>query len=584
MSALNVISLLGGIALFLFGISLMGDGLNKVAGNKLQVVLYQLTSNPLKGILLGVGVTALIQSSSATSIMAVGFVNSGLMEFAQAASIILGSIVGTSVTGWIISLSSLGQGGGWLELISAASITGIVAVIGILLYKFSKKTGHNKIGMILLGFAVLMYGMNIMSSAVSPLRESQAFIDLLTTFSNPAVGFLVGLVFTAVIQSTSAAVGILQALSMTGAISFTAAYPILLGIGVGGSLPVLLGSVGASLNARRTALVYLVVDILGALICGVAVYAVNALHPLALMDMVMNPVRLAAINTIYRVVTAVVLAPTIGLMEKLMCLLLKEGREDKPAGDWDLLEERFVQHPALALEQCRIVITSMADKVRENVRKGFSLIENYSEEGFEEVRALEELVDQYEDKLGTYLVKVSVSEMTKKQNEDLYAFLHAITDLERISDHANNIAENAQEIHVKDISLPDEFIHEMHVMHAALEEVLDTAIRAITKGDQDAAHHVEPLEELIDNLCDEMKHRHIDRLQRGVYSLQNSFVFNDLITNYERISDHCSNIAVAIIELEHESFDTHNYIESLMSHKDQEFVQYFQEFKKKYSF
>lgn len=584
MSALNVISLLGGIALFLFGISLMGDGLNRAAGNKLQIILYRLTSNPVKGILLGFAVTAVIQSSSATSIMAVGFVNAGLMQFTQAASIILGSIVGTSATGWIISLSSIGQGGGWVDLLSSASITGITAVIGIVLYSFSKKPSHNKVGMILLGFSVLMYGMSVMSSAVSPLRENETFIMLLTTFSNPVLGFLFGMLFTAIIQSTSAAVGILQALSMTGAVPFSVAFPILLGIGVGGSVPVILGSFGASLNARRTALVYLVVDILGALICGVAVYGLNAIRPLALMDMIMNPVRLAAINSIYRAATAIILAPTIGLMEKLMCLLLKDGRDEKKTGDWDLLEERFIQHPALALEQCRTVITSMAEIVRKNVLKAFELLENYSDDGFEEVRQYEELVDQYEDKLGSYLVKVSASEMAVKENEDLYAFLHAITDLERISDHANNIAENAQEIFLKKISMPDELIHEMHVMHQALGDVIDTAIRAITCSDQEAAHHVEPLEELIDRLCDKMKHHHIDRLQKGVYTLQNSFVFNDLITNYERISDHCSNIAVALIELEHESFDTHNYIESLMNQKNEEFARFYREYKEKYSF
>ena len=584
MSILNIVSLLGGLALFLYGINLMGDGLNKVAGNKLQVVLYRLTSNPLKGILLGIGVTALIQSSSATSVMAIGFVNSGLMDFSQAVSIILGSIVGTSITGWIVSLSSLGQGGGWTALLSTTCITGVLATAGIVLLKFSGKQTHNRVGTILLGFAVLMFGMSAMSEAVSPLRESESFISLLTRFSNPLLGILVGIVFTAIIQSSAAAVGILQALSMTGALSFSAAYPIILGIAVGGALPVLISALGASLNARRTALVHLIIDILGALFCGVGFYAVNAVHPFSFMDASMSPVTVAALNTVFRIVTVVILTPAIGLLEKTACFFIKDEPEAVRSGDWDLLEDRFVQHPALAIEQCRIVLTSMAKHARENISGALSLLTNYSDEGFVHVEDTEELVDQYEDKLGTYIVQITSSELTRQQNEDVYQFLHAITDLERISDHALNIAENAREIHEKSIPLEGDVAGEMQVMERAITEVVDTAIRALTERDEEAAHRVEPLEELIDDLCDEMKHRHIDRLTRGVYSRQNSFVFNDLITNYERVSDHCSNIAVAMIELEQEEFDTHNYIESLMSRKDEEFDRYFEEYKEKFSF
>lgn len=585
MSILNIISLLGGLALFLYGINLMGDGLSMVAGNKLQVVLYRLTSNPFKGILLGIGVTALIQSSSATSVMAIGFVNSGLMAFEQAVSIILGSIVGTSITGWIVSLSSLGNGGGWTALFSTAFITGVLATVGIVLLKFSKNQTHNRVGTILLGFAVLMFGMSAMSDAVSPLRESERFIALLTKFSNPLLGILVGILFTAVIQSSAAAVGILQALSMTGALSFSAAYPIILGIAVGGALPVLLSALGASLNARRTALVHLIIDVMGALICGVIFYAVNAVWPIPFLNASMTPVTVALLNTVFRVVTVVVLTPAIGLMGKLACLIMKDEPEtQEDAGDWGLLEDRFIQHPALAIEQCRIVLASMADHTRQSIREAFDLLREYSEEGFAHVHKLEELVDQYEDKLGTYIVRITSSELTQQQNEDVYQFLHALTDLERISDHALNIAENAREIAEKDIPIEGEVRKEMDVMDGAISEVVDTAIRAMTEKDLEAAHRVEPLEELIDNLCDDMKHRHIDRLTRGVYTRQNSFVFNDLIANYERVSDHCSNLAVAMIELEQESFDTHNYIESLMSSKDEEFDRYYAEFKAKYSF
>ncbi len=584
MSILNVVSLLGGLAMFLYGISLMGDGLNMVAGNKLQMVLYRLTSNPIRGILLGIAVTALIQSSSATSVMAIGFVNSGLMEFVQAVSIILGSIVGTSITGWIVSLSVLGNSGGWMELLSTTFITGVVAVIGICMFKFSKKPLHNKVGTILLGFAVLMYGMNLMSSAFSPLRDSEAFTQLMVKFSNPLLGILVGIVFTAVIQSSAAAVGILQALSMTGALTFAGVYPILLGIAVGGALPVLISALGASLNARRTALVHLIIDVLGAVICGVVFYAINSVVHFSFMSTVMNPVTVAALNTIFRVVVVVILTPAIRLLEKMACFLMKEKGAEEEHADWDILEERFIQHPSLAMEQCRIVIGSMAKVTSDNLDVALGLLRQYTVEGYEQAIEMEMLVDQYEDKLGSYLVKVSTSELTEKQNEDLYQFLHAITDLERISDHARNIAENAKEIYDKDIPLTEEVVREMEVMHSTLQEVVATALKTLLEDDLEAAHMVEPLEELIDNLCDEMKHRQTDRLQKGVYSLQNSFVFNDLIGNYERVSDHCSNIAVALIELEMKAFDTHDYIESLMSRKDEEFERYYQAYKAKYFF
>ena len=586
MNVLNLISLLSGLALFLYGISLMGDGLSKVAGDRLQKILYQLTSNPIKGILLGIVVTALIQSSSATSVMVIGFVNSGLMQFTEAVSIILGSIVGTSITGWIVSLSSLGGGEGLMMIFSMPFITGVLAVVGIFLYKFSKNPARNHVGAILLGLAVLLFGMNAMSSAVTPLKDNEAFLSLLTKFSNPFLGVLAGVVFTAVIQSSAAAVGILQALSMTGTLSFAETYPIILGIAVGGALPVLLSAIGASVNARRTALIHLMIDISGALFCGVVFYAVNAAQPLSFMTAQMSPVRVALLNTAFRVVTVVFLTPMIGLMGKVACALIKdqpEKEENHEPGDWDLLDERFLSHPSIAIEQSRIVLYYMAANVRENLAKAMDLLDSFSEEGFEEVQQLEETVDHYEDKIGTYLVKVSSSELTKKQNEDLYQFLHAITDLERISDHATNISENAKEIHDKEIQMSDEANRELRIMRGAVEEVLDLSLRSLTEQDEESAHMVEPLEELIDDLSDELKHRHIDRLQKGICTLQHGFVFNDLVTNFERISDHCSNLAVAMIELEKDAFDTHDYVESLMREKNEEFNKNYHRFRKKYT-
>jgi phosphate:Na+ symporter len=588
MNILNLIGLLSGLALFLYGISLMGDGLSKVAGDRLQKVLYQLTSNPFKGILLGIAVTALIQSSSATSVMAIGFVNSGLMQFHEAVSIILGSIVGTSITGWIVSLSALDQGEGILMIFSTTFITGVLAVIGICLYKFSKKPMRNHLGSILLGLAVLMFGMNAMSSSVTPLRENPAFIALLTRFSNPLLGILVGIVFTAIIQSSAAAVGILQALSMTGSLSFAETYPIILGIAVGGALPVLISATGASLNARRTALIHLMIDIFGAVFCGTVFYAVNAAHPFSFLNTTMNPVRVAALNTVFRIVTVLVLTPFIGVLGKIACSIMKDqpakAGEAEPAGDWDLLDERFVSHPAIAIEQSRIVVCSMAAHTQANLEVAVGLLHEYSEEGFQEVQELENTVDRYEDKIGTYLVRISASELTQHQNEDLYRFLHAITDLERISDHATNISENAKELHDKEIELSPDAWEELAVMEAAVREVLSLALRALTEQDAESAHKVEPLEELIDNLSDEMKNRHVNRLQKGLCTLQHGFIFNDLITNFERISDHCSNIAVAMIELEQDSFDTHDYVDSLMARKDEEFSRYFKKFADKYHF
>ncbi len=582
----NVISLLGGLALFLYGISLMGDGLNMVAGNRLEVVLYRLTSNPLKGILLGVGVTALIQSSSATSVMAIGFVNSGLMEFSQAVSIILGSIVGTSITGWIVSLSSLGQSGGWTAIFSTAFITGIVAAIGICLLKFSKNPVRNRVGTILLGFAVLMFGMGTMSDAVSPLREDETFIALLTKFSNPLLGILVGIVFTAVIQSSSAAVGILQALSMTGALSFSAAYPIILGIAVGSALPVLLSALGASLNARRTALVHLIIDILGALFCGIVFYVVNAVRPFSFLDAVMTPVSVAALNTAFRIVTVVVLTPCIGLLERLSRVLMKgepERAGEANVGEWDRLEERFLAHPPLAIEQSRLTVDSMADCVRSNLFHAFALLKNYSDEGFRAVEEQEDSVDRYEDRLGAYLIQITGHELNPQQTAEVSKYLHTIGDLERIGDHAVNIAETAREMGTQKISFSQKGVREMDVLIAAVTEIVNLSFAAFSDNDIDLAYRIEPLEELIDNLCDEMKLHHVERLKTGECTLHHGFAFTDLITNLERVGDHCSNIGVALIELESDSFDAHEYVNSLMKLHTHSFDRYYAEYSAKYS-
>lgn len=576
-----MISLLGGVALFLFGMTLMGDGLKKVAGNKLEIILYKLTSTPLKGVLLGTGVTAVIQSSSATSVMVVGFVNSGMMQVRQAIGIVLGSILGTSITGWILCLSDI-SGSGWVSLLSTATLTGVVAVAGIVLRMFCKDLTKRHIGDILLGFAVLMYGMSSMSGAVAPLKDSAAFIELLTRFSNPLLGVLVGTVFTCILQSASAAVGILQALAITGTITFSVAFPITLGIAIGAAVPVLLSSLGASVKGKRTAYVYLLIDVIGALVWGVVFYAVNAAVRFPFLDMTMTTVSIALLNTIFRFATVLLLTPMIPLLEKLVTILFPDKASTGALADIDRLEERFLAHPALAIEQSRLAIDSMARQAQDNILSAFSLLDKFSDEQFAALQEDEEAIDHYEDKLGTYLIKITSKELTPRQTADVSKYLHTISDLERISDHSLNIGETAQELYTKKIVFSPTGARELKVMLSAVTRILEITINAFLDNDVAAAYRVEPLEELIDNLCDEMKLHHIDRLQSGECTLNHGFAFNDLLTNCERVSDHCSNIAVAMIELESDSFDTHEYINSVMAMHSHRFDEYYAEYSKEF--
>ena len=584
MGVSNILELLGGVALFLFGMALMGDSLKKVAGNKLELILFRLSSTPLKGILLGTGVTAVIQSSSATSVMVVGFVNSGMMKVRQAIGVVMGAIIGTSITGWIICLSDLGGGAsGWLELLSTDTLTAVIAVIGIILRMFAGSSTKKHVGEILLGFAVLMFGMKAMSGSVYELRSSEVFINMLTTFSNPLLGILLGLVFTSVIQSASAAVGILQALAITGAIRFDIALPIIMGIAIGAAVPVLLSALGASADGKRTALSYLLVDTLGVIVFSAIFYTLNAVIGFSFMSMAMSAVSLALLNTVFRFVIVILLAPFIPQLEKLGCLIIR----DKASGgeelqDFERLEERFLNHPALAVEQSRLTVNAMAKKSKENLFGAFALIDAYSDEGFDRVNRLEDIVDKYEDKLGTYLIHITSRELNPEQNGAVGKYLHAINDFERISDHALNIAECAKELHDKEITFSSKGEKELKVLICAVSEIVGTAVGAFVDNDIERAYRVEPLEELIDNLCDEMKMHHIDRLQKGICTLHHGFVFNDLLTNLERVSDHCSNIAVAMIELESESFDAHEYINSLIEVRSHCFDEYYEEYSKKY--
>ena len=582
MSISNVLALLGGVALFLFGMSLMGDGLKRVAGNKMEMVLFRLTGTPLRGALLGTGVTAVIQSSSATSVMVVGFVNSGMMKLAQAIPVIQGALIGTSITGWIIALSSV-SGSSWATLFSTSTLAALMAVVGILLRMFSKKQLHHHVGDILLGFAVLMFGMQDMSGAVEPLKHDEAFIDMMTAFSNPLLGVIVGAAFTAVLQSASAAVGILQALSMTGAIQFEAAFPLILGIAIGSSLPVLLSALGAKVDGRRTALSYLVIEIVGALVVGGLYYGLNAVFRFGIDSMTMNPVNIALVNTLFRVATAALLLPADRLLVKLVSAFIRPKPEEQAAeGEMDRLDERFLQHPALALEQSRLTVNAMARSTLENIRIAIGLLDEFSDAGLRKVEQLEELADRYEDKLGTYLVKLNTNELDRKQNEAASKYLHTLTDFERISDHAMNIGMVAREMKEKQVRFSDQAKQELKTLTAALMEIMELSFSAFMEEDIPKARGVEPLEETIDNLCEEMKLRHVERLQKGTCSLSQGFVFNDILSNYERVADHCSNLAVAMIELEADSFDTHDYLINLKELHSQQFQEMVQKYAEKY--
>ncbi len=583
MTIANLIALLAGVALFLFGMSLMGEGLKKVAGNQLELVLYRLSSTPVKGVLLGTGVTAVIQSSSATSVMVVGFVNSGMMKLRQAISVIMGSFIGTSITGWVICLSNISGGSGWVSLISTDTLTGLVAVTGIILRMFCKKQTTIHIGDIMLGFAVLMFGIGAMGDAVAPLKDSEAFTAVMTHFSNPLLGLLAGAAITAILQSCSSAVGLLQALAVTGAIDFSVAFPVTIGIAIGASVPVLLSAMGANTAAKRSAWSYLSISIYGAIVVGGLFYLFEALFHFSFMNVTMTAVSLAVLNSLYRAAAVLLLLPLLKPLEKLLARLFPEkGSEQEHV--IPPLEERFLANPTIAIEHCREAVYSMADVSRENIFNAISLLRDFSAEGYRSVQEHENIVDRYEDKLGSYLIRITSLELDSRQTADVSRFLHAIGDLERISDHAVNIAEAAQELHEKKISFSEAAVNELRVLGGAVSECIELALRAFESNDLDTAYHVEPLEELIDNLCDELKLHHIRRLQTGECTLANGFVFNDIVTNYERVSDHCSNLAVAVIELDGSGlFDPHEYLDSLKELRTGCFNRYYDEYTAKYT-
>ena len=580
----NIITLLGGVAMFLFGMSVMGDSLKKVAGSKMEMILYKLTGSTLKGILLGTGVTAVIQSSSATSVMVVGFVNSGMMKVKQAIGVVLGAILGTSITGWILCLNSLGGSGASVaSFLNTATLTGVMAVAGIVLWMFAKRQSAKNAGGIMLGFAVLMFGMSTMSAAIEPLRESEAFINALMSFTNPFLGVVAGLIITAVIQSASAAVGILQALAMTGAVEFDMAFPILMGIGIGASVPVMLSALGASTNGKRTAFVYLIIDILGAILVGIIFYALNGIFHFSFMSRTMTMVSIALVNTLYRLAVVILLSPCIGILEKIVCGLFRESEEAvAEQADMDRLETRFLDHPALALAQSKTVIDSMAKKALESVKSAVSVRQNYSKSGLKRVNELEGVLDRYEDKLGNYLFKITQGNLNEAQALEVNKYLRVLSDFERMSDHAQNIGEAVEEIEDKKITFSGPAEDEMENLERAVSEITEMTIDAFINNDMKKALRIDPLEEVIDDICDDLKARHVERVIRQECSLATGFVFNDLLTDYERISDHCSNVGVDLIESDHEDVQAHEYHNDLDYRQKDTYIKYLNEYRKQY--
>ena len=581
MSLLQGITLLAGVALFLFGMTLMGDGLTKVSGSKLEPILFRLSGTPLRALLLGTGVTAVIQSSSATSVMAVGFVNSGMMSVRQAIHVILGAILGTSITGWVLCLSYIEGTGGLSSILSTSTLTAVMAIAGIILHKYCKSTQKRHIGDILLGFAILMLGMHTMSGAVSNLGEQPWFTGMMTSMENPLLGILVGALFTAVLQSASAAVGILQALSVTGALRFDAVLPLLMGINIGASLPVLLSAVGASARGKRAAWVYLVASVLGVLGCAAVFYAANAAFRFSFMSHVMNPFSTALVNTLFRLANLLILAPLAGVIEAIVTRMVpeKEGEEAKPKLQ---LEERFLMHPPLALEHCRDAMAEMAEYTQMAIHLALSLLHSFEEEAYQKVLELEGVVDVYEDQLGSYLLKLNGRQLDPQQSGEVAIILHALSDFERISDHARNLAENSNELHQKQLALSPAATDDLAVLVRAVREILRITVDAFLAGNMAEAVDVEPLEEAIDDLCDEMEIRQIGRLGQRQGNITQNFVFKDLITNLERVSDHCSNIALAQLRLETGEFDTHQYQEKLVK-TDEYFRQKYIAYRKEYA-
>ena len=560
MTIFNALTLVGGLCLFLFGMNVMGQALERRAGGKLRTLLDKMTSRVFVGFLTGLGITAIIQSSSATTVMVVGFVNSGLMTLRQAINVIMGANVGTTVTAWLLSLAGIDSGSTWVQLLKPSSFTPVLALIGIIFYMFCKSDKKKDTGTILIGFAVLMTGMTAMSNAVTPLQDEVWFTNLFIRFSNPLLGVLVGALVTGIIQSSSASVGILQALSSTGVITYGSAIPIIMGQNIGTCVTALISSVGANKNARRAAMVHLYFNIIGVTLFLAMYYGLNLVLHFTFVNDTVTAWGIAVIHSVFNIAATAVLLPFANVLEKLAILTIPDDAEKE---SFALLDERLLKTPAVAVERARAATADMAELARVGVVQAMSLTHQWDDTLAQKVRDEEAKVDQYEDALGTYLVKLSSRELSHADSQSVNTLLHTISDFERISDHSVNLLSSAEEIHAKNIAFSQDAHEELQVLEGAVQDVLSRTTDAFRKADLHLASKVEPMETVVDELVRAIKARHVARLQAGSCSIEYGFVLEDLLTNYERVCDHCSNVAVAQIEVAQDSFDTHAYLNDL---------------------
>ena len=590
MNIFGILSMIGGLALFLYGMDAMGAGLSKLSGGRMERLLEKLTSKRIMAVLLGAGVTAVIQSSSATTVMVVGFVNSGIMKLNQAVGIIMGANIGTTITSWLLSLTGIQGSSFVLQMLKPSSFSPILAVIGVGLIMFTKNEKKKDIGSIFIGFAILMYGMEAMSGAVAPLADNEKFTGILTMFSNPLLGLLAGTILTAVIQSSSASVGILQALCATGAVNFSTALPIIMGQNIGTCITAIISSIGTSKNAKRTAAVHLFFNIIGTIIFMVVFYTLNVFVHFQFLNTAASPAGIAVIHSLFNIGATILLFPFANLLEKMAIFVIpdkesemEEMEEEKINPDLARLDERFLDKPGFAMEECRSVAINMARKSQKAMNLAIDLLGEYSDKTADRVEKLENQIDQYEDALGTYLVKLSGRELSIKDSRVLSVLLHCIGDFERISDHAVNIRDAAVEMHKKDLKFSEKAKQELRVFSNAIRDILDRAVMAFETGDVELAKEVEPLEQVVDALNKEEKQRHINRLRTGTCTIELGFILSDISTNFERAADHCSNIAVCLLQVDEGGFDTHEYLDILKEENSEEFQHEYMELSERYA-
>ena len=572
MTIFDALSMVGGLALFLYGMHIMGEGLSKASGGKLETLLEKLTNNRLKAVLVGAGVTALIQSSSATTVMVVGFVNSGIMKLSRAVGIIMGANIGTTATSWLLSLSSIDGSSFLVQLLKPANFSPILAVIGVIFIMFCKSEKKKDVALILIGFAILMTGMDTMSAAVAPLKDVPEFTNILTMFSNPVLGLLAGAILTAIIQSSSASVGILQVLCATGAIGFSTALPIIMGQNIGTCVTAMLSSVGGSKNARRTALVHLYFNLIGTILFMIGFYALNGVVHFAFMEQSIDAAGIATIHTVFNVVATCILLPFGSVLEKLAVMSVPDDAVKTERSDFEnnirVLDARFLDTPGYAISMAKSVTIKMAEAVYESMMLAMNLIKEYNEEAGVRVLELEEEVDRYEDLLGDYLLKISSKDLSEKESHQLTVMLHCINDFERIADHAINIKESAEEKFTKGLQFSEKAAMELEIFAAAIQEIVDITVSMFKNDDLNMASRVEPLEEIIDDLSVDMKTRHVTRLRKGACTIELGFVLQDLTTNFERVADHCSNIALYVLQENEEHIDAHEFMDNIKKSGD----------------